>query len=381
MKHTSFRSVLVILLFFIIQSASGQKSYDIEIILSGTEGSNPKINTQVYQGYRIIPLKKVSTNLVAEKIDLSAKYPIIEISYFSDKHAPALIRFFIRNEKCKLVIHYDRNADKINVDQISGVTSFDDGGYRQFRVFAKEELELIEDFERTYKHDFSGLDSSVLNKLDRYTDAVKDKAFQFVKKHPDLLYSTWLFIYELVGYPRYTTDEQLNLYAQSLKPRYKGSFEEKLILNELDKDRLSVNRNAPLTDKTFKDLHGSSYTISSFGKKLVLVNIWSTGCVPCVEEIPRLQELYARYKTSMEIISICTDSDEQNIRNFIKAKNIGWINVYDQPEISRAYGSDKGIPQVFLINEKGIILYSRSASADSSLDILEKTLAYYAEKE
>jgi hypothetical protein len=34
-----------------------------------------------------------------------------------------------------------------------------------------------------------------------------------------------------------------------------------------------------------------------------------------------------------------------------------------------------------LLNEKGVIIYSRSANADPSLDILEKTLAFHAEKE
>jgi hypothetical protein len=99
-----------------------------------------------------------------------------------------------------------------------------------------------------------------------------------------------------------------------------------------------------------------------------------------MEEIPKLKELYAKYKTSMEIVSFSTDDDEQKVRNFIKAKDINWINVCDQPEIYRAFGSDKGVPQVFLLNDKGIIIYSRSANADYTLDLLEKTLAFHSEK-
>jgi hypothetical protein len=65
----------------------------------------------------------------------------------------------------------------------------------------------------------------------------------------------------------------------------------------------------------------------------------------------------------------------------LRQKSIDWITVANQPEICRVFGSDKGIPQVFLLNEKGIIIYSRSSNADPSLDILEKTLEIYAEKE
>jgi thiol-disulfide isomerase/thioredoxin len=186
---------------------------------------------------------------------------------------------------------------------------------------------------------------------------------------------------QILGDPRYSNDVQLELYTKILNQRHIDSFEENFILNKLDKDRLAVNTAAPLQNKVFKDLQGSSYSISSLGKKLVIVNIWSTSCVPCIEEIPRLKELYAKYKALMEIVSFSTDTEEQKVRDFIKAKNIDWITVANQPEICRIFGSDKGIPQVFLLNEKGVIIYSRSANADPSLDILEKTLAFHAEKE
>lgn len=381
MKHTKSLAIFILLSFILSQRTSGQTLYEIEIRFSGIDADKAKIGAHAYEGYRTIPLKKKAANIISEKTALSAKDPIIEISYFSPKHAPALHRFFLRDQKCTLEVHYDKDADTVKIVKTSGVISFEDAGLNEFKKFAKDELETYEAFGRAYNHDFSGLDSSVLNKIDNYTESVRDKGFQFVKKYPNLLYSTWLFIYDLIGNHRYTMDEQLTIYTQSLKPRYNGSFEEKLILNELDSGRLGLNRKAPLPDKVFKDLKGSSYSISSFGNKLVLVNVWATWCVPCMEEIPKLKELYAKYNPLMEIVSFSTDDDEQKVRNFIKAKDINWINVHDQPEISRAFGSDKGVPQVFLLNDKGIILYSRSAKADYTLDILEKTLAYYAEQQ
>jgi thiol-disulfide isomerase/thioredoxin len=208
-----------------------------------------------------------------------------------------------------------------------------------------------------------------------------NKGVQFVRKYPNLLYSTWLFIYETLGDPRYSRDELLDLYNNSLKLTHKGTFEEKLILNKLDTNRLTLNTKAPLQEVVFRDLKGSTHSISSFGKKLVLINIWATWCQPCVAEIPRLKELYSKYGTSVEILSFSTDTDEQKLRNFIRAKDINWVNVFDQPEICRAFGSDMGIPQLFLLNEKGLIIYTKSGSEDNSLETLEKTLALYTENQ
>lgn len=381
MKHTKFHLVVLLFFFNISQSAIGQKLYEIEINFSGIDVSTKRIGAQVYQGFQSVPLNKDSSNLISEKIEFSAKYPIIEISYFSSKHPPSFHRYFLKSQKCRLVFHYDKDSDMVNVEQTFGVTSFEDGGLNTFKIFAKDELETRDAYSRAYNYDFTEVDSSVLNNLTNYIEAVRNKGVQFVRKYPNLLYSTWLFIYETIGDPRYSRDELLDLYNKSLKLTHKGTFEEKLILNKLNTNRLVLNTKAPLQKVVFRDLKGSKYSISSFGKKLVLINIWATWCGPCVAEIPRLGELYAKYKTSLEILSFSTDTDEQKLRGFINTKNIDWINVFNQPEICRAFGSEMGIPQLFLLNEKGIIIYSRSASADYTLDILEKSLALYTEKQ
>lgn len=381
MKHTKFHLVALLFFFNISQSAIGQKLYEIEINFSGIDVSTKRIGAQVYQGFQAIPLNNDSSNIISEKIALSAKYPIIEISYFSAKHPPSIHRYFLTNQKCKFVVHYDKDADSINFKQASGVTSFEDAGLTEFKLFARTELETRDAYSRAYNYDFTEVDSSVLNNLTNYIEAVRNKGVQFMRKYPNLLYSTWLFIYETLGDPRYSRDELLDLYNKSLKLTHKGTFEEKLILKKLDTNKLALNTKAPLQEVVFRDLKGSTYSISSFGKKLVLINIWATWCGPCVAEIPRLGELYAKYKTSLEILSFSTDTDEQKLRGFINAKNIDWINVFNQPEICRAFGSEMGIPQLFLLNEKGIIIYSRSASADFTLDILEKSLALYTEKQ
>ncbi len=381
MKHTKFYSVAILFFLLLSQSAISQKLYNIEVKFSGTEVSKKNIGVQVIQGFRAIPLNKDSSNIIAEVIEFPEKFPVVEINYFSSKHPPAFHRYFLTEQNCRLLVRFDKDTDIINVEQTSGVISFIDGGLSKFEHFAKAELETLDAYEKLYNHDFIAVDSIVLSNLNRYSDAVEEKGVQFIKKYPNLLYSTWIFMSEILGDPKFSKEELLGLYNKNLKPIHTGTFEEKLILEWLDPNRLALNTIAPLQNKKFKDLQGATHSISAPGGKLVLVNIWATWCGPCVGEIPRLKELHSKYKDSLEVFSFSTDANEQKLRNFIKTNEINWVNVFNQPEICQAFGSDMGIPQLFLLNEKGVIIYSKSGSADDSLEILEKTLALHSERQ
>jgi thiol-disulfide isomerase/thioredoxin len=380
MKYTKLYPVAILFLFALSQSVLAQKSYNIEIKFSGKDVSQKNIDVVVSKGFQNISLTKDSYNLIDEVIESSAKYTAVIISYFSSRHAPSIHRYFLVNQHCKLLVRYDNATDRISVEQTSGVLSFEDGGLRKFEQFAKAEIEASNAYAKLYKYDFTNVDSMVLVNYTNYLEAVDEKGIQFIKKYPDQVFSTWIFL-ELLDFPRYSKEELLNIYNKSLQPANKGTLEEGIILQRLDPNRLALNTKAPLQNKIFRDLHGSDYSISSSGGKLVLIKIWATWCEPCVAEIPRLKELHSKYKDSLEILAFSTDTNEQKLRDFIKTNEMDWINVINQPEICQAFGSDMGIPQLFLINEKGMIIYPRSGSEDWSLEKLDKTLAIQTEKQ
>ncbi len=62
------------------------------------------------------------------------------------------------------------------------------------------------------------------------------------------------------------------------------------------------------------------------GEKAVLVNVWATWCVPCVEEFPYLVELRDKYKDQLEIVFISTDfpEDMPRVNDFLKTMGVDW---------------------------------------------------------
>lgn len=373
-KFYFLRIAVFLFCCLIVNSSQGQKLYNYKISFSGPQFDRKNLSIRFYRGYQTVSIPTKNSDVIIGNSNSYLRFPIIECIFFSPKHKPTIHRFFVKNKNSKLELLYDIHKDDITVKSKSGLTSFDKVGQKEFSEFAKNEIAALSEFSTRYNNDFTNVDGSVLTQFDTYSQELKRKSFDFIKAYPDKLYSLWLFMNEIIGDPAYSKTDLKAVYAQYLKPKFRNTFEESYVLNKLSDSRLAVNTEAPYRDLKFKDLEGNTYTINSFKGKYLLINIWATWCVPCVAEMPTLKKLHSKYGTSLEFLSFSTDGDEGKLRRFISKENIGWKNVYNRSDICRIYGSDNGIPQVYLIDRNGVIIYSRLESKDYELIALEKLI-------
>jgi len=72
----------------------------------------------------------------------------------------------------------------------------------------------------------------------------------------------------------------------------------------------------------FLDLNGKVYDLKSTKGQLVILKFWFIGCGACVEEMPALNKLVAKYskKPNIKFLSLATDSKEQLHEFFRKTK-------------------------------------------------------------
>src|SRR6185437_15827317 len=116
-------------------------------------------------------------------------------------------------------------------------------------------------------------------------------------------------------------------------------------------------------DLTFNDaISGAMVSVSSLRGKIVVVDFWATWCRPCVAEIPRMKELYARYHDKgVEFIGVSLDSprDEggfDQLKAFVAKNEIPWPQYYEgkgwEGEFSEGWGINS-IPAVFLVDQEG----------------------------
>jgi thiol-disulfide isomerase/thioredoxin len=172
---------------------------------------------------------------------------------------------------------------------------------------------------------------------------------------------------EIIGKPNYSFGYLKTIYSHYLQPNFKYTFENKYILNELDRNKLAITANAPYQNISFTDLSGNKHTIKDFRGKPLIIMVWATWCVPCIAEMPMLTELYLKFKNRLQLIAFSLDKDEKNHKTFVSKNNMHWINVYGRYDFCKVYGADKGVPQVYVIDKNGTIVYSRSIFKDYEL--------------
>ncbi len=126
-------------LFAVTHSSSAQKSYKITLNLSDTIFNQNNFTLNFYDGYTGIqlPTPKAFANSYKEISHL--QFPIVELFYFSPKHKPTVLRFFLVNQKVSIALNYNTTTDDFSFTKGQGIIGFQKAGEEKFREFAKKE--------------------------------------------------------------------------------------------------------------------------------------------------------------------------------------------------------------------------------------------------
>ena len=114
-------------------------------------------------------------------------------------------------------------------------------------------------------------------------------------------------------------------------------------------------------------ISGKPISLADLKGKIVVLDFWATWCGPCVDEMPKMKELYAEYKDKgVEFIGISLDNPPDGLaklKNFVAKNDIPWPQYYQDKGFLGAFSSGWGvnsIPCVFVVDAAGN-LYSTEA--------------------
>lgn len=124
----------------------------------------------------------------------------------------------------------------------------------------------------------------------------------------------------------------------------------------------------------FKDLNGKSYTSANTKGKILVFKCWFIGCMACVKEMPRLNQLVEQYKDRKDVIFVSLASDSnKDLNAFLKKTKFSYAVVPDQGGYMSGPLGISIYPTHFIVNKKGMVV-KEVTDAEDMIRALNKVL-------
>jgi len=119
----------------------------------------------------------------------------------------------------------------------------------------------------------------------------------------------------------------------------------------------------------FKNKKGVKYKSNTLENKPTLITFWFTNCIPCVAEIPILNNLKDTLKDKVNFFAITFDNAEK-VENFMQKRNLNYNHIVDAKEPIKQL-KVSAYPTNLILNKEGIIIDVYGEISDSEKTILQ----------
>jgi thiol-disulfide isomerase/thioredoxin len=192
------------------------------------------------------------------------------------------------------------------------------------------------------------------------------------------------------------------LYRLVKDPRFEGTYYRKFMEQQYDPERI-LQRGKPLPGFELAALDPKAPPVTSADRagRLYLLEFWATWCGPCVVEMPKLHDVYAKINGArpgkgrgetglrrlrpakdpkVEFVFVSLDHEPAHVEAFRREHwAMPWTHAFvgtaGEKEIMKRFGFS-GVPTAILVDETGTILETGEAlRRDELLPTLERILA------
>jgi thiol-disulfide isomerase/thioredoxin len=112
-----------------------------------------------------------------------------------------------------------------------------------------------------------------------------------------------------------------------------------------------------IQDFELPDKDGKLIKLSSLKEKIIIIELWTTWCGPCLKEMRKIQEL-KKDNSNIEFYSISFDKTIDKMKKFVEKNRYDWPIVFggEKNMELRDYFNIVTIPKYLIVDREGIII-------------------------
>ncbi|MBL6647134.1 MAG: redoxin domain-containing protein [Flavobacteriaceae bacterium] len=282
-------------------------------------------------------------------------------------------------------ISVEAYKDSIRTSRVRGTTSNEDfSKYRKESIYYIDELMGIQN---EMRNAMIAKDSLQLTDLqEQFSDMRKDlQRFEvsFIAENPKS-YISVLILEQLLSSEAISEDEGKELFedlSSSVKATKSAKNISDLLYPEAENNN-AADQPAPAVGTLASDFEapnptGGLVSLKDVKSKLTVIDFWASWCKPCRMQSDRLVDMHNQFKDNgLSMVSVSLDRDADSWKAAIEADNLNWTHVsnlkYWNEPIARDY-SVNAIPELFLLDENGVVIY-RGRDVNELSDEIIKSL-------
>ena len=131
-------------------------------------------------------------------------------------------------------------------------------------------------------------------------------------------------------------------------------------INDVRQTNVPLPPSKPLQEMKWTGFDGKISQLKDFQGKVVILDFWATNCPPCIQEIPHLNQLLAKYgEENIRIIGLHV-GDEEDVKlvpEFSERLKISYPLAKPEDDLTRfIFQQRDDIPQTAIFDRKGIMV-------------------------
>lgn len=114
-----------------------------------------------------------------------------------------------------------------------------------------------------------------------------------------------------------------------------------------------IQKNIP---KEIELNNGKTIKLTDLKNKVILLDFWYRGCLPCLKAIPDLIELQEEFKNDLVIIGINDMDTKNDVNDYYTYKNVNYLSTYKSDTNISKKLKINAFPTTIIIDQSGEVV-------------------------